>query len=271
MTGKLVASPGRVRRWRAHLARLRRCRPQQRLRIEPLLRLLLDHLWCACTCLYHPSCWYLPTDAIQLPSKALLVSSHLVHPSTSIRVMAGPAPPPIDEAIRVVVAPSQASYFAGEPFSVSITFTNTRTPEAPVAAPRSSSHTHRRGAHSISSVPLSRPPTSPGTPRTVVPVFLPRSNNGASSSTLRKGLIGHSLPSKSFDEPPSAEVLRKRLLASRSLSATLSPSDLQTLSESDGPGAPATRVAVSGNGNGEYLAWVTIVGISFLYSVCHAA
>ena len=79
MTGKLVASPGRVRRWRAHLARLRRCRPQQRLRIEALLRLLLDHLWCACTCLYHLSCWYLPTDAILLPSKAFLSSSHLVH------------------------------------------------------------------------------------------------------------------------------------------------------------------------------------------------
>ncbi|RPD58460.1 Rgp1-domain-containing protein [Lentinus tigrinus ALCF2SS1-6] len=162
--------------------------------------------------------------------------------------MAGPASPAVDEAIRVVVTPSQASYFAGEPFSVSITLTNTRTPEAPVAAPRSSSHAHRRGAHSISSVPLSRPPTSPGTPRTVVPLFLPRSNNGAGSSTLRKGLIGRSL-SKSSDEPPSAEVLRKRLLASRSLSATLSPSDLPTLNESDVPTSPATRLPASGNGD----------------------
>ncbi|KAI0719097.1 Rgp1-domain-containing protein [Cerioporus squamosus] len=164
--------------------------------------------------------------------------------------MAGPASSTVDEAIRVVVTPSQASYFAGEPFSVTITFTNTRTPEAPVAAPRSSSHTHRRGAHSISSVPLSRPPTSPGTPRTVVPVFLPRSNNGEGSSSRRKGLIGHSLPSKSSDEPPSAEVLKKRLLASRSLSATLSPSDLPTLDECNVSSSPATRVTVSGNGNG---------------------
>ncbi|RDX43957.1 Rgp1-domain-containing protein [Lentinus brumalis] len=162
--------------------------------------------------------------------------------------MAGQAPPAVDEAIRVVVTPSQASYYAGEPFSVTITFTNTRTPEAPAAAPRSSSHTHRRGAHSISSVPLSRPPTSPGTPRTVVPLFLPRLNHGEGSSSRRKGLIGHSLSSNSSDEPPSTEVLKKRLLA-RSLSATLSPSDLPTLDRSDVPSSPANRVTVSGNGN----------------------
>lgn len=130
----------------------------------------------------------------------------------------------IDEGIRVVVTPSQASYFAGEPFSVTITFTNTRTPEAPVA-PRSASHAHRRGAHSISSVPLARPPTSPGTPRTVVPVFTSRAN-GESSSTRRKGLIGHGVRTKLTDEPPSVEVLRKRLLASRSLSISLAPHEL---------------------------------------------
>ncbi|KAI0358916.1 Rgp1-domain-containing protein [Trametes cingulata] len=145
--------------------------------------------------------------------------------------MASTSTATLDEAIRVVVTPSQASYFAGEPFSVTITFTNTRTPEAP-AAPRSASHTHRRGAHSISSVPLARPPTSPGTPRTAVPVF-PSRANGATSSTRRKGLIGHGLPSKTSDEAPSAEVLRKRLLACRSLSVNLAPNDLPPL---DGSG-----------------------------------
>ncbi|KAI0757446.1 Rgp1-domain-containing protein [Daedaleopsis nitida] len=162
--------------------------------------------------------------------------------------MAGPAISSIDEAIRVVVTPSQASYYAGEPFSVTITFTNTRTPEAPAPAPRSASHTHRRGAHSISSVPLSRPPTSPGTPRTVVPVFVSRSQ-GESSTSLRKGLIGHSLPTKSSDEPPSAEVLRKRLLASRSLSVSLSPNDIPPPSDSKDPASPITRVSLLANGS----------------------
>ncbi|KAH9850644.1 Rgp1-domain-containing protein [Lenzites betulinus] len=138
----------------------------------------------------------------------------------------------IDEGIRVVVTPSQASYFAGEAFSVTITFTNTRTPEAP-AAPRSASHAHRRGAHSISSVPLARPPTSPGTPRTVVPVFTSRAN-GESSSTRRKGLIGHGVRTKLTDEPPSVEVLRKRLLASRSLSVSLAPHELPQDPTSEG-------------------------------------
>ncbi|KIN99061.1 hypothetical protein M404DRAFT_823743 [Pisolithus tinctorius Marx 270] len=69
---------------------------------------------------------------------------------------------PLDSAIRVQVTPSQASYFAGEPFTVTITFTNTRTPESPRARSSNSSNTHRRGSHSISSAPLARPPTSPG-------------------------------------------------------------------------------------------------------------
>ena len=162
--------------------------------------------------------------------------------------MAGPSSPTLDEAIRVVVTPSQASFFAGEPFSVTITFTNTRTPEAPPAAPRSSSQTHRRGAHSISSVPLSRPPTSPGTPRTAVPVFVSRANGESKNSSGRKGLIGRSLVSKLPDEPPSAEVLRKRLLASRSLSVSLSPNDLPSPGDSNSPTSPANQASPSLNG-----------------------
>ncbi|OJT13198.1 hypothetical protein TRAPUB_10217 [Trametes pubescens] len=151
----------------------------------------------------------------------------------------------LDEAIRVVVTPSQASYFAGEPFSVTITFTNTRTPEAP-AVPRSASHAHRRGAHSISSVPLARPPTSPGTPRTVVPVF-PSRANGEGGSTRRKGLIGRGPKSKSTDEPPSAEVLRKRLLACRSLSVTLSPHELSSQNPSGDSVSPSSLASSPAN------------------------
>ncbi|KAI6153006.1 Rgp1-domain-containing protein [Pisolithus tinctorius] len=103
---------------------------------------------------------------------------------------------PLDSAIRVQVTPSQASYFAGEPFTVTITFTNTRTPESPRARSSNSSNTHRRGSHSISSAPLARPPTSPGIPRpstgippTTVTAIARTPNNGHDLPT-RKRLIG---------------------------------------------------------------------------------
>ncbi|KAE9404371.1 Rgp1-domain-containing protein [Gymnopus androsaceus JB14] len=71
-----------------------------------------------------------------------------------------------DSPIRVVVTPSQSSYFAGETLSVTITFTNTRTrsPEGETdrAGPSRSARTHKRASHSISSAPIARPPTSPG-------------------------------------------------------------------------------------------------------------
>ncbi|KAL1741437.1 Rgp1-domain-containing protein [Schizophyllum fasciatum] len=95
-----------------------------------------------------------------------------------------------ETGIRVVVTPAQSSYFAGEPFSVTVTFTNTRPP-ATTNAPRASVSTHKRAAHSISSAPLARPPTSPRTPRTPTPVYAPsplsRPQNLVSG---RKGLIG---------------------------------------------------------------------------------
>jgi len=92
----------------------------------------------------------------------------------------------MDSAIRVQVTPSQASYFAGEEFTVTITFTNTRTPESP--KPR---NTHRRGAHSISSAPLARPPTSPGhsRPTALRNSFTRTASNGCDVPT-RKRLIG---------------------------------------------------------------------------------
>ncbi|KAH9935827.1 hypothetical protein B0H21DRAFT_834579 [Amylocystis lapponica] len=96
----------------------------------------------------------------------------------------------------VVVTPSQASYFAGEPFSVTITFTNTRTPDP--KPPRSYSHslsaTDKHSAQSISSVPLSRPPTSPGTPRAALPNPSARNASGNKPVDLtKKRLMAKSL------------------------------------------------------------------------------
>ncbi|KAJ7472990.1 hypothetical protein B0H11DRAFT_2430909 [Mycena galericulata] len=47
----------------------------------------------------------------------------------------------VDPAVRIVVRPSQLSYFTGEPFSVTITFTNMRSSE-PGPSSRALSHPH---------------------------------------------------------------------------------------------------------------------------------
>ncbi|KAG2356055.1 Rgp1-domain-containing protein [Suillus spraguei] len=62
-----------------------------------------------------------------------------------------------DPFIKVKVSPTQSAYFAGETFSVAITFTNTRPHNTPPPIHKS----HKRNTHSISSAPLARPPTSP--------------------------------------------------------------------------------------------------------------
>ncbi|TFY59701.1 hypothetical protein EVJ58_g5609 [Rhodofomes roseus] len=125
----------------------------------------------------------------------------------------------VDEAIRVVVAPSQASYFAGEPFSVTVTFTNTRTPDA--VTPRSASHTHKRSAHSISSVPLARPPTSPGMLRTALPA-VPTRNTESNVALTRKGLIGKGRTLHGLGVTPGVVAVpgRKPLVKSLSISIT---------------------------------------------------
>ncbi|KAK0434585.1 Rgp1-domain-containing protein [Armillaria borealis] len=129
-----------------------------------------------------------------------------------------------DAALRITVTPSQSSYFAGEPFAVTITFTNTHSPEAPVQ-PRSASNTHKRGAHSISSAPISRPPTSPGI-RTPNP-FVPKRTRRGDAPPSRKGLIGHSIGPRGSDTLPDLiEQRRKRLLA-KSLSVAIAPHELE--------------------------------------------
>ncbi|KJA20825.1 hypothetical protein HYPSUDRAFT_68151 [Hypholoma sublateritium FD-334 SS-4] len=134
-----------------------------------------------------------------------------------------------DSPVRVVVVPSQSSYFAGEPFSVTITFTNTRLQEARLNKP--ASHGHKRGAHSISSAPLARPPTSPGTPRSAATPTFSRTKPG-DDLPRKKGLIGKTkhislLPQNNEPLPELIEQRRKRQLAHKSLSVSISPFELE--------------------------------------------
>ncbi|KAJ6605333.1 Rgp1-domain-containing protein [Mycena vulgaris] len=125
----------------------------------------------------------------------------------------------VDPAVRIVVTPSQSSYFAGEPFSVTITFTNTRSPEPGRSRATSNSHTHRRNAHSISSAPIARPPTSPGTPRTPRTAMPIPPRQSRDDKPGRKGLIGRTSTSPVFPAPATGslpalvELRRKKMLA----------------------------------------------------------
>ncbi|KAL4244581.1 Reduced growth phenotype protein 1 [Abortiporus biennis] len=155
----------------------------------------------------------------------------------------------VDDAIHVIVTPSQASYFAGEPFTVTISITNTRTPEAivPRSASSSATHIHKRGAHSISSVPIARPPTSPGI-RTALPAFNRQrggsigARNGEGSVLTRKNLIGKGkgVGGAQIQGQP----VNKRVGLLKSLSVDLSPRDL-TSQEGD------TDVDLDSNGKGK--------------------
>ena len=136
-----------------------------------------------------------------------------------------------DSAVRVVVTPSQSSYFAGEPFSVTITFTNIRSPESIPSRP----YSHKRGAHSISSAPLARPPTSPGTPRASLQHPTQPPSRSTQDVPYRRGLIGKCLPAVSSkgagakgpeNLPELIEQRRKRLLA-RSMSVSIAPVELE--------------------------------------------
>lgn len=157
-----------------------------------------------------------------------------------------------DSPIRVVVTPSQSSYFAGETFAVTITFTNTRSASNASGEPgpsRPHTYTHRRGAHSISSAPLARPPTSPGTPRSAVTPAPPKPKTTPDELPRRKGIIGKAkpkttptLPNGSDPLPELLEQRRKRQLAHKSLSVSISPYELEDhlggAVASSSPGSP---------------------------------
>ncbi|KIK23226.1 hypothetical protein PISMIDRAFT_465236 [Pisolithus microcarpus 441] len=159
----------------------------------------------------------------------------------------------LDSAIRVHVSPSQASYFAGEPFTVTITFTNTRTPESsPRARNNGSYNTHRRGAHSISSAPLARPPTSPGIPRPSAGVPLATAATVTSTPSnsrdipTRKRLIGQQASCNSGINARAGgrdvlEQKRRSLIEkSRSLSVDI-PAPDHDLSVGESPGSQYVR------------------------------
>ncbi|KAI0005356.1 Rgp1-domain-containing protein [Russula compacta] len=131
-----------------------------------------------------------------------------------------------DTALRVLVTPSQSSYFAGEPLSVTITITNTRSPQAQVIAPPRS--THKRSAHSVSSVRLARPPTSPGLPKSPFSTPL-RSAPPKPSAPTRKGLIG-TTPPKNGSQSQS---ISERRVAVKSLSVDIPSHELPSSLQDD--------------------------------------
>ncbi|KAI6096233.1 Rgp1-domain-containing protein [Pisolithus croceorrhizus] len=159
----------------------------------------------------------------------------------------------LDSAIRVHVSPSQASYFAGEPFTVTITFTNMRTPESsPKGRNNGGNNTHKRGAHSISSAPLARPPTSPGIPRPSAGVPLATTTNITSTPSnsrdlpTRKRLIGQqdSCNSGTHTKAGGQDVLEQKrrslIEKSRSLSVDI-PAPGPDLSVGEKPGSQYVR------------------------------
>ncbi|KAG6894016.1 hypothetical protein C0992_007835, partial [Termitomyces sp. T32_za158] len=138
----------------------------------------------------------------------------------------------LSAGVRVVVTPAQSSFFAGELFSVTVTFTNTHSTES-TAGPSPRAHTHKRGAHSISSAPLARPPTSPGPPSTPLPGagFVKKDDD----ASVRRGLVG-----KAQDELPRLLEQRRRRLLAKSLSVSIAPHELE---EQVGEAMLAARVA----------------------------
>lgn len=126
-----------------------------------------------------------------------------------------------ESPIRVVVTPCQSSCFAGESMSVTITFTNTRTAQS---GPKNYPYSHKRSAHSISAVPLARPPTSPRTPRAATPL-LPTRSVSEGDAVGRKGLVGrarHGISIQTSD-------LKKLWVPTRSLSLDISPQEVGEL------------------------------------------
>ncbi|KAI0063240.1 Rgp1-domain-containing protein [Artomyces pyxidatus] len=124
----------------------------------------------------------------------------------------------IDTALRVVVTPSQSSYFAGEPLSVTVTITNTRSPQSQPAR----AHAHKRSAHSVSSARLARPPTSPGLLRTPL-TAIPKQNNVLDLAPKRKGLIGRG---REQEELSAGEGSARKRIPGKSLSVDILPQEL---------------------------------------------
>jgi RAB6A-GEF complex partner protein 2 len=142
-----------------------------------------------------------------------------------------PAASEDQSGIQVSVTPSQSAFFAGEVFSVTITFTNVRRAASARPQPRSASavQTHRRGAHSVSSAPLARPPTSPGSPHSAS-VFKSAFPAGEETpQRRRKGLVGQAeLQNPRISAVASEETFsaRRKRSSPKSLSVSITPNEL---------------------------------------------
>lgn len=147
----------------------------------------------------------------------------------------------IHDGVRVVVTPSQASFFAGERFSVTITITNMQRPQSGLQSISDTPpQSHKRGAHSVSYVPMARPPTSPGTR---VALTAPSSRSLPTGNVVvRRGVLGKPRPSKGADDEDEQSVqTRKRLLLNRSQSISVSVHDLSSVSLHDVKGKSPLR------------------------------
>ena len=134
-----------------------------------------------------------------------------------------------DNGVRVTVSPAQSSFFAGEQFVVTVTFTNTRAVNSSAAMKRTPSQSHKRAAHSVSTVMLARPPTSPRTPQTAFTV-MPNSGQerkkDGGSRTNRRGLIGLNLNRDNPQNPLNGGGSIRRKLLTKSMSVSITADEL---------------------------------------------
>ncbi|EJT98979.1 Rgp1-domain-containing protein [Dacryopinax primogenitus] len=134
-----------------------------------------------------------------------------------------------DAGIQVTVTPAQSAFFAGETFTVSVTFTNAHRAAPPRSQPRSASaaQTHRRGVQSVSSVPLARPPTSPGSPQTANALTAGFLALEDTPQRKRRGLVGHEgLQNPRVFAVATESSARRRRFTPKSLSVSITANEL---------------------------------------------
>lgn len=150
-----------------------------------------------------------------------------------------------DTGVRVSVSPAQSAFFAGETFSVTVTFTNTRSSSKPSQnAKRPGTQTHKRAAHSISLAPLAKPPTSPVTPKTSLPMpSTARPHERAKGKHERKGLVGLGGNGSSV----KSRLLHLEAPRGKSMSVALSPQDLMDVLPSSSATSPRRDSTVPSN------------------------
>jgi hypothetical protein len=148
--------------------------------------------------------------------------------------------------------------------TVVITFTNTRS--AQPGPQRNQPYSHKRSAHSVSAVPLARPPTSPRTPRTAIPPVPTRSSSDG-DALRRKGLVGRGKTGISIQTSD----LKLGRGPNRSLSLDISAQNADGMVSSPSEGsltkAPLhVQRALSANGSGKYRSFALLT-CSYIYRI----